>query len=222
MNELEHLSALSQESEQLIEVRIADLQRKNSTLKIIAAVFTAGTIGLMAYALTTYPRQQTITTNAPICNVADLVVPSDDSINVFLQKLVPRTFSFDFKNYRQTLNALADRFFNEKGKAEFFKALDDSDNLKSVIDSKLILSTSISAPPQISNKYQDANGIIHWETQTPVRISFTDPKRGTSQERSYIMLIDLAQSIVAGEQIDGVLANGLILAPDTKTNAIEQ
>lgn len=213
-NNLEHLSQLSRIKEELLDKQIGGMHKRNNILKIAAAVLTVFTIGTITYASVTYPRVQTVTSTSPVCNIAGLVVPSDDAINVFLQKVVPKTFSFDFKNYRLTLNQLTDRYFNEKGKGEFLKALDDSNNLKSVLDSKLILTTEISAPPKITAKTEDAMGYLHWQTETPVKISFVDPKKGASQERPFKLFIDLIQSTVSGEQIDGILINGFVLAPD--------
>lgn len=123
-----------------------------------------------------FPKYRYIATtdNRAICAVNSQVSPDimDPEVTDFARAAVLHAYSYDYVNYRQTLNDVANRWFTDNGRKAFWRSLDDSQNLDKVIKGRLTLRATLSNDPQLQRTGKDAQLRDWWEVVVPIWISF--------------------------------------------------
>ncbi len=79
-------------------------------------------------------------------------------------------YTYNFVNYRQELQS-ASEFFTPDGWNQFINALNSSNNLKSVIDKKLVVSAVATGAPIILDQGV-LNGTYTWTIQMPMLVTY--------------------------------------------------
>lgn len=79
-------------------------------------------------------------------------------------------YTYNFVNYRQELQS-ASEFFTPDGWNQFINALNSSNNLKSVIDKKLVVSAVATGAPIVLDQGV-LNGTYTWTIQMPMLVTY--------------------------------------------------
>jgi len=123
-----------------------------------------------------FPKYRYIPTtdNRAICEVNSQVSPDimEPEVTDFARDAVLHAYSYDYVNYRQSLNDVANRWFTDPGKKAFWKSLDDSQNLDKVLKGRLTLRATLMNDPQLQREGKDEQLRDWWEVVVPVWISF--------------------------------------------------
>lgn len=123
-----------------------------------------------------FPKYRYIATtdNRAICGVNSQASPDimEPEVTDFARDAVLHAYSYDYVNYRQTLNDVASRWFTDDGRKAFWKSLDDSQNLNKVLKGRLTLHATLSNDPQLQRTGKDAQLRDWWEVVVPIWISF--------------------------------------------------
>ncbi|MGE3919446.1 MAG: type IVB secretion system apparatus protein IcmL/DotI [Gammaproteobacteria bacterium] len=96
-------------------------------------------------------------------------------------------FTYNFVNYRQELEA-ASEFFTPDGWQNFISELQSSNNLKAVIDKKLVVSAVATGAPVILQQGV-LDGRYAWRVQMPILVSYQSASQITQQNLVVTMLI---------------------------------
>lgn len=110
--------------------------------------------------------------NSTICEIptSSNQDTSPESIIDYAKDTVLNTYSFDYINYRSKINDTAYRFYNDAGRVALFQSFDSSENLKRVINGRLILKSMATNVPQIEEQDQVAG--LFWVVKVPIAIEF--------------------------------------------------
>lgn len=198
---------------------IRHLKRQNlrlysaiGALILIGGGFTAGMVGM-------YPKYRWIPTQdaRPICEAVTEGTArlSLADITDYAKDAVLNSYSYDYVNYRPTINRAASQWFTSAGRAAFLKSLDVSGNLERVISGRLILRSMASQVPQLEEEgFKGATP--YWVVHVPITIEFYS--RGDAQPASkqdYNAVVTLVQIPATATNLKGISVDSLVLAPRT-------
>ena len=79
-------------------------------------------------------------------------------------------FTYDFVNYEAQFE-LASEYFTKNGWRSYVQSLHESNNLKTVISKKLVVSAVVLSPPVILKKGL-INGVYAWRIQVPILVTY--------------------------------------------------
>lgn len=96
-------------------------------------------------------------------------------------------YTYNFVNYRQELQS-ASEFFTPEGWTEFINALNSSNNLKSVIEKKLVVSAVATGAPVITDQGV-LNGTYTWSVSMPVLVTYQSASQPVRQNIVVRMVI---------------------------------
>jgi len=97
------------------------------------------------------------------------------------------TFTFDFVNYKDQLNALAD-YFTTDGYENFIASLQNADTIKTIEEKKLILSAVAIGPAIVLT--EEERGISHtWRVQVPLLVRYQSANVNETRQQLVDMLI---------------------------------
>jgi intracellular multiplication protein IcmL len=88
-------------------------------------------------------------------------------------------YTYNFVNYRQELQS-ASEFFTPEGWNEFISALNSSNNLKAVLDKKLVVSAVATGAPVIVDQGV-LNGTYTWSIQMPMLVTYQSASQTARQ-----------------------------------------
>jgi intracellular multiplication protein IcmL len=123
-----------------------------------------------------FPKYRYIPTkdNQAICDVNSQISPNimEPEVTDYARDAVLHVYSYDYVNYRQTLNDAANHWFDDDGRKAFWRSMDDSENLAKVLKGRLILRSTLMNDPQLQSKGKDEQLRDWWEVVVPIWISF--------------------------------------------------
>lgn len=162
----------------LREVARLQLENRGLSKKVvrvwsIVLILVIGIISIFYCMLVYYPKAKYVNTsdNAAICVFDpknDLEI-SDEDVMDFAKRAVLNSYSYDYVNYREKINASANEFYTSDGRKSYFEQLDASNNLDRVKSGNLIQRSNATSSPQLEERDY---GYQWWVVQIPMNIEF--------------------------------------------------
>ncbi len=152
------------------------LKRRNLRVWGANVVLGIGCVITLAGVLYAYPKYRWIPTtdNRAVCEVTP---ESDPRVSVadvtnFAKDAVLNSYSYDYVNYRSSINQAAERWYTEEGRRAYMEGLENSGNLRRVIRGRLILRSMATLTPQLE-EINPASGIPQsWTVVVPIAVEF--------------------------------------------------
>ncbi len=186
----------------------------------VAGLMAIGNILLLGSFLMWFPKYRYVATadNAAICEVQ----PGNNSrvspaaVMDYAREAVLDAYSYDYVNYRDTINAVANRWFTEAGRQAFFATLDASGNLERVVKGRLILKSSSLQVPQIEEEGMTGVGMErYWLIHIPIVIEFyRDGRQETRQQ--FLAAVTVIQQPASATNLKGIAVDSIQLSPWTQ------
>lgn len=168
-----------------------DSQRKVLLALIIAILVNFVLAGMLVYMILNPPAPRYFATsiNGRITPLFPLDQPnqSDSAVLQWANQAAIASFTYNFVNYRDELQA-SSGFFTSEGWDQFLGALQQSNNLDAVKAKKLIVSAVATRAPIILQKGV-LNGSYAWRVQMPLLVTYQSASEFTQQNNVVTMLI---------------------------------
>ena len=170
---------------------------KDSQRKVILALLVALAVNLILgfaflYIITHPPAPKYFATsiNGRITELFPLDKPnqSDSAIAQWANQAAIASFTYNFVNYRDELQA-SSQFFTPEGWDQFLSALQSSNNLEAVKTKKLIVSAVATRAPVILQKGVVYGGNFSWRVQMPILVTYQSASEFTQSNIIVTMLI---------------------------------
>lgn len=180
-----------------------DSYRRVVLALLVSIVVIVMLVGAIFYELANPPAPKyfATTVNGRITPLVSLNEPNmaKSAILQWAQQAAIAAYTFNFVNYRQELQA-ASNFFTPSGWQAFVKALNDSGNLTSVIQKKLVVSAVATGAPVILQEGL-LNNVYAWRIQMPVLVTYQSSSQITQQRITVTMLITRLSTLNAPKGI---------------------
>jgi intracellular multiplication protein IcmL len=140
-------------------------------LSLIGNLLT-GIAVFLIYIAPPEPDNYSTSVNGQTGELVPLLNPntSDSVVTQWANLATIGAFTYDFVNYQSQLEA-ASAYFTTDGWNSFMQSLQDSNNLKTVISKKLVVSAVALSPPLILKK-GFVNGVYAWRIQLPILVTY--------------------------------------------------
>lgn len=150
---------------------------------IAMAVINLALLGLVIYRVANPPQPQYFATTADGRVILEhpLTDPSlsDDAVLQWTANSVHKAFSLDFVHWREQLQD-ASVNFTQSGWNYFSETLKKSDNLKTLVDLKMVANADVTGAPQVIQKAV-VDGHYAWSIRMPMLITYTNNEKTISQ-----------------------------------------
>ena len=122
-------------------------------------------------------------------------------------------YTYDYINYRKSLNETAAKWFTEQGQKNFMRSLDTSGNLDQVIKDRLILYTMATKVPQLEESGRI--GTQHyWVVIVPIVIEFYAGGASDPRTRQHFLAnVTIVQTPASATNLKGIAVNSISLSP---------
>ena len=212
-------SAVSQIMQQNADLKLSVLDLKSRNRKVWTAVILLilTICGLVFVWLNYFPKYKYIVTtnNAAVCEAGTLNAPlaTPASLTAFAADAAVNSYTYDYVNYRQDLNRIANAYYTPNGRKAFFDTLDNSQNLKKVIEGRYILKSYIFQAPQLQEEGVKG-GRPFWIVMVPMRIEFfTGSLNMPTNSQSFMARVILIQEPATAANLKGIAVDGITLSP---------
>jgi intracellular multiplication protein IcmL len=164
-----------------------------------------------------FPKYRYIPTkdNQAICQVNSQISPDimEPDVRDFARDAVLHAYSYDYVNYRKTLNEVAGRWFTDDGQKAFWRSLDTSGNLDKVIKGRLILRSTLMNDPQVQREGRDEQLRDWWEVVVPIWISFyQNGEEQPASRQPFNAIVRVVQVPASQSNKKGILVNVINLS----------
>lgn len=150
---------------------------------VVMALINLSLLGLVYYRWTHPPQPQYFATTADGRMILEhpLTDPSltDDAVLQWTANAVHKAFSLDFVHWREQLQE-ASANFTQSGWNYFSQTLQQSDNLKTLTDLKMVANATITGAPQVLQKAV-VDGHYAWSIRMPMLITYSNNEKSISQ-----------------------------------------
>jgi len=199
-------------------LEIARLSKSNLRAWAACLVQAVVLLVLLTAWLFFFPKYRFIPTkdNQAICEINSQIAPDiiGPVVTDFAKDAVLHAYSYDYVNYRQTLNDVAARWFTDDGSKAFFRSLDDSGNLEKVIKGRLVLRSATLDVPQLERQGTDERFRSWWEVTVPVQIAFYANGETTPVSRqSFDAVVRVVQVPASRTNSKGISVDMINLSP---------
>ena len=135
------------------------------------------------------PKYFSTSINGRITPLVPLDMPnqSDSAVLQWANQAAIAAFSYNFVNWRQELQA-ASGFFAPTGWDQFNEALKASNNLRAVIENKLVVSAVATSAPIILQK-GILNGVFSWRIQMLILVTYQSASEFSQSNNTVTMLV---------------------------------
>ena len=168
-----------------------DSYRRVLVVLLISIIINLTLAAVLVYMVTHPPLPQYFATsiNGRITPLFALDEPnqSDSAVLQWANQAAIASFSYNFVNYREELQA-ASGFFTGAGWKQFLDALQESNNLDAVKAKKLIVSAVATRAPIILRKGV-LNGRYSWRVQMPILVTYQSASEFSQSNNIVTMLI---------------------------------
>lgn len=130
--------------------------------------------------------EQALTTNQCSSDLTQSNI-SEAALVVWANEAAVATFTYDFVNFETQLQT-ASNYFTPNGWKEFYKALEQSENLKA-LQAKKLLVTAVPFRTPIILQAGLLNGRYSWRVQIPLQVTFQNSSEYAQQNLAVTMLI---------------------------------
>ena len=153
-------------------------------LALLASIILNAMLGISFGYLVTHPpapQYFATTINGRITPLIPLDQPNmpPSTLLQWANSAAIAAYTYNFVNYRQELQS-ASEFFTPDGWNQFIGALNSSNNLKSVIDKKLVVSAVATGAPVITDQGV-INGTYTWSVQMPMLVTYQSASQTVRQ-----------------------------------------
>lgn len=120
------------------------------------------------------PQYIPVTQDGRIIPIVPLNEPNSDDSNVFSLglKAIQALNTYDYINWKEQLQQ-ADKYFTPAGWGEYLTDFQKTQTINTVLDRKMIVSSSPTGPVSLIDKGVSKNGIYFWKYSIPVEIIYT-------------------------------------------------
>lgn len=191
---------MAQDALAVISLRNAfyrDNYRRVVLILLLSMVVNLGLGGILFYMITHPPTPKYFATsvNGRITPLFALNKPnqSDSAVLQWANQAAIATFTYNFVNFRQELQA-ASEFFTPRGWKQFLNALRDSNNLDAVKAKKLIVSAVATRAPIVLRKGL-LGGRYSWRVQMPILVTYQSASEFNQETNVVTMLITRISSL---------------------------
>lgn len=174
-----------------------DNYRRAIAAVLLMVIINVVLVAVIFYQIATRPAPQYFaTTNdgriIPLYPLSEPIV-SKQALLDYAAKAVVAAYNFDFVNYRKKLQD-AQIYFTPDGWREFERALDASNNLKTVIADRLIATAVVTGTPVIQDE-RVVNGRYAWRIQMPVLITYESASKKIQQPVTVTLVVMRVSSL---------------------------
>jgi intracellular multiplication protein IcmL len=206
---------------------VARLQLENKTLKARnLRVWSALGVTVVLLVVTFfsvarwYPKYRYIATtnNAAICSVTPEAAPrvTPASVADYAKDAVVNAYSYDYVNYRDTLNSVGARWFTDSGRKAFLASLDESGNLKRVILGRYVLRAMSTRAPQLEEESSPGTQ-RRWIVQVPIAIEFyTGGDANPKSRQDFLATVTVVHEPASETNRKGIAVDSISLSPYTR------
>lgn len=190
---------------------------KRSLLAILASLLvTFLLVGVFIYQQKSVPEPVYFATNQDgslkVMIPLELPYVTDAFIEDFVTKTVLWSFSYDFLNYRNSLQQVRTRYTPE-GYQNFIDALTKSENLQTVLEKKFAVTAQFVNPPVITQQgVLPSNNTYAWRVQMPINLLYVSSQEQKIQPVVATVVITRVSSLLSE---NGIATASLILQDRT-------
>lgn len=203
---------------------VARLQQENKALKVrnlrvwtAVGILSAAFFVIVSAGIAWYPKYRYIPTtdNRAICEVSTESDPrvTPATLADYAKDAVVNVYSYDYVNYRETLNAATAKWFTDDGRKAFLRSLDESGNLERVLKGRLILRAMATKVPQLEE--EGRRGLQrYWVVRVPIAIEFYsggDQQPRTRQD--FLAGVTIVQTPASATNLKGIAVDSISLSP---------
>lgn len=152
--------------------------RRMTSLCLLLILVIAGLIGFIFYQYYTQPTPSYFATSADgkLLKIDPLSRPgiSKQELFQFAIEAATSSYTYDFVNYRNEFEK-AREYYTSAGYNKLLKAIEESRNLKAVIERKLVTTARVTGTPQLDaeDPYGLApNGRYYWKLEMPMVVEY--------------------------------------------------
>lgn len=210
------LSQIMQHNSDL-KLTVLDLKSRNRRVWIAVILLIMTICGLVFVWLNYFPKYKYIitTNNAAVCEAGTLNAPlaTPATLTSFAADAAVNSYTYDYVNYRQDLNRIANAYYTPNGRKAFFNTLDSSQNLQKVIEGRYILKSYLFMAPQLQEEGVKG-GRPFWIVMVPLRIEFyTGSLNKPTNTQSFMARVILTQEPATAANLKGIAVDGITLSP---------
>lgn len=213
---------LASEKERL--ALVASLNASKQMLKKLVPITVASVIALVLSigAIFFYPRYywSPVSKQENICQVVtrDRLPIAATAITDFARGATIDLYTYNYLTYNRTLGEAANRWLSTEGRKSFFKSLDDSKNLRRVINDRLsLVSTSVSAP-QLLTERDRIDGYREWEVGVPILLEFfVGGKDKPESQQAFIATVVVRETDPSAVNPNALQVDRISMRPDSRT-----
>jgi intracellular multiplication protein IcmL len=207
----------------LREISRLQLENKNLKSRLLrvwfSVAFLSATLLVIVWAvLDWYPKYRYIATtnNDAICEITADSEPrvSDASLGEFAREAIVNSFSYDYINYRETLNNAMNKWFTTPGKRAFQKSLAETGNIKTVLAARLIQRTMATHTPSVAEEGVRGFNEKYWVVKLPIAIEFFTGGNTQPQSRqNFLASVVIVQVTASALNMKGIAIDTITLSP---------
>jgi hypothetical protein len=212
---------LASEKERL--ALVTSLNASKQMLKKLVPITVASVTALVLSiaAIFFYPRYywSPVSKQENICQVVtrDKLPIAATAITDFARGATIDLYTYNYLTYNRTLGEAANRWLSTDGRKSFFKSLDESKNLRRVINDRLsLVSTSVSAP-QLLTERDRIDGYREWEVGVPILLEFfVGGKDKPESQQAFIATVVVRETDPSATNPNALQADKITLRPDNR------
>lgn len=203
---------------------VARLHQENKVLKsrniriwsmvAVLVVLLSAVIWSMVYV---FPKYRYIPTldNRALCEVSSdsQVRVTASSLSEYAKDTAVEAYTYDYVNYRGSINEVATRRFTDAGRKQYLASLQESGNLERVIKGRLVLRAMATKTPQIEE--EGRRGLRrYWVVIVPLAIEFYSGGEGTPRSRQdFAAHVTILEQEASAANLKGIAVDSLVLSP---------
>lgn len=194
------------------------LKRVNVRVWSITAILAVSMLVIIGTGFFWFPRYRYIATmdNRAVCELSatetGAVTPA--GITEFAKEAALASYSYDYVNYRATINDVTSRFYTEAGRKALLGSLDTSGNLERVVKGRLIMRTFATNAPQIETDGMEGAARF-WLVHVPIAIEFySGASTSPTNVQDYLAIVKVVQdNRPSAANPKGINVDSMILNP---------
>ncbi|UXI68337.1 DotI/IcmL family type IV secretion protein [Tahibacter amnicola] len=191
---------------------------KRTNLRVWAAVGTLAALNAVTIAggIWLFPKYRYIATTdaTAVCEITPDSEPrvTPATIADFAKDTVLESNTYDYVNYRESINRVASSRYTENGRAQYLASLDQSGNLERVIKGRYILRAMATKVPQIEQEGR-RGAQRFWIVAVPIAIEFySGSERDTKVRKDFLAQVTVVQVAPSALNVKGIATESTVLS----------
>lgn len=190
--------------------------RSWSTAGVLATTLLMGTGAIFWW----FPKYRYIATtdNKAVCEVgtqgSNIVTPA--TLAEFAKDAMINSYSYDYVNYRSTLDAVTSKWYTERGRKAYLKSLDDSGNLERVVKGRLIMKAFGTNAPQLESEGKEGTKRF-WIVHVPIAIEFyVGGNQTPNSVQDFLAEVKIMEMQASALNTKGTGVDSVVLRPSSR------